>query len=52
MPDYIQSVYGAVLREPPVASWWPPAPLLQVYLWWCESVDPLLGHNPVWSVGH
>ena len=50
--DYIQSVYGAVLRESPEPGWWPPATLLQVYVWWCNNVDPLLGNNPLWSVVH
>ena len=49
-PDYIQSVYGAVLRDPPESGWWPPSQLLQIYVWWCNNVDPLLGHNPTWLV--
>ena len=48
--DYIQSIYGAVLRDLPEPGWWPPSPLLHLFVWWCDSVDPLLGHNPIWSV--
>ncbi|XP_065893283.1 sigma intracellular receptor 2-like [Dysidea avara] len=48
--DYIQSMYGAVLREPPdmTVGLWPPSFFLEYFLWWCDTVDPLLGHNPVW----
>ena len=48
VPDYIQSVYGGVLRNPPEPGMWPPSPVLQAYVWWCDTVDPLLGHNPLW----
>lgn len=47
--DWTQSVYGSILAmEDLEFGWWPPAFILHYYAWWCEAVDPLVGHNPMW----
>ena len=47
--DYTQAVYGSVLAQEDIDyGLWPPVPVLKVYAWWCETVDPLLGRNPSW----
>ncbi len=49
--DYTQAVYGSVLAEEDIdvgTGVWPPTPVLKAYAWWCEHVDPLLAHNPLW----
>ena len=44
--DFTQSVYGSILATED--RYWPPAPVLDAHAWWCENVDVLLAHNPVW----
>ena len=47
--DFTQSVYGSILATEDIEyGYWPPAPVLDAYAWWCENVDVLLAHNPVW----
>ena len=47
--DYTQSVYGSILALEDVDyGAWPPAFIVDMYAWWCENVDQLLGHNPMW----
>lgn len=47
--DFVQSTYGAVLeRETLEYGSWPPRPVVDAYVWWCQNYDSLLGHNPVW----
>lgn len=47
--DYTQTLYGSILAEEDLDfGIWPPAPILRAYAWWCETVDPLLAHNPLW----
>jgi len=49
--DWTQSIYGSILAmEDLEFGWWPPPLILQYYAWWCEKVDPLVGHNPMWYV--
>ena len=47
--DFIQATYGSVLAEEDIVfGVWPPEVVVRWYAWFCENVDPLLGHNPVW----
>ena len=49
LADLVQALYGSVLAmEDLDFGLWPPAPVLEAYAWWCETVDPLLAHNPLW----
>ena len=49
--DFTQSTYGAILEvelDKVEFGLWPPESVVRLYAWWCEAVDPLLGHNPLW----
>lgn len=47
--DFVQSTYGAVLEQEQLEyGVWPPRVVVDVYFWWCQNYDTLLGHNPVW----
>ncbi|CAI8015334.1 hypothetical protein GBAR_LOCUS9504 [Geodia barretti] len=47
--DFVQSTYGAVLEKEALEyGSWPPAAVVDAYVWWCRNYDSLLGHNPVW----
>ena len=49
--DFVQSTYGAVLEKEALEyGSWPPAAVVDAYVWWCRNYDSLLGHNPVWLV--
>ena len=51
--DFVQSVYGSFLATKNIQyGYWPPAAVVDAYAWWCENVDVLLAHNPIWFVVH
>ena len=47
--DLTQSIYGSILSLKDVEGGiWPPPQVVKAYKWWCETYDPLVGHNPMW----